>query len=172
LGEDTTAGILGACKLEAYASELPREMVPESEVTALYETLRERLDREVARAIARDAGHRTAAYVLTNRIPNFAQGLLPALPRPLGRRGLMLAIRANAWTFAGSAQIRMRFTAPASISLKGCPICRNARERQPACEYYSATFEHLFRTLVDPAHRVQEIACQAEGAPACVFQIY
>jgi len=172
LGDSEAVEILNACALDSYAREMPRTMVPESQVTALYQTLRERLDREEARAIARDAGRRTAKYVLTNRIPNIAQGLLPALPRPLGRRGLMLAIKANAWTFAGSARIRMRFSAPASISLTGCPICRNARVRQPTCEYYSATFEHLFRTLVDPAFRVEEVACQAEGAPACVFQIF
>jgi divinyl protochlorophyllide a 8-vinyl-reductase len=165
------AGILQACALNKYERDLPREMVPEAEVTALYETLRERLEREAARSITRDAGLRTAKYVLTHRIPSVAQGLLPALPRPLGLRGLMLAIRANAWTFAGSAQIRMRFSAPASISLAGCPICRNARVKQPACEYYAATFEHLFRTLVDPGYRVEEVACQAEGARACVFQI-
>ena len=89
----------------------------------------------------------------------------------LNRRTLMLAIRANAWTFAGSARMRMRFRAPASISLVGCPICRNARVAQPACEYFAATFEKLFRTLVDPAYRVEEVACQAEGGSACVFQI-
>lgn len=172
LGDAEAAEILNACALDAYAREMPQAMVPESQVTALYEALRERLDREEARAIARDAGRRTAAYVIANRIPNIAQGLWPALPRPLARRGLMLAIKANAWTFAGSARIRMRFSAPSSISLSGCPICRNARVKQPACEYYAATFEQLFRRLVNPAFRVEEVACQAEGARECVFQIF
>jgi divinyl protochlorophyllide a 8-vinyl-reductase len=171
LDEQDVAGILDASALEAYASAMPSDMVPETEVTRLYAALRARLDRETARRIARDAGRRTAGYVLTHRIPHFAQGLFPALPRPLGRRALMLAIRANAWTFAGSARIRMRFAAPASISLRDCPICRNAKVKEPACVYYAATFEHLFRTLIDPAYRVEEVACQAEGARECVFQI-
>ncbi len=169
--EDEVAGLLRDSNLDAYLQEMPREMVPEREVSALYEVMRARLDPADVREVARDAGRRTAGYVLTYRIPSFAQGVLPALPRPLGRRTLMLAIRANAWTFAGSARMRMRFRAPASISLVGCPICRNARVAQPACEYFAATFEKLFRTLVDPAYRVEEVACQAEGGSACVFQI-
>jgi len=111
LDEQDVAGILDASALEAYASAMPSDMVPETEVTRLYAALRARLDRETARRIARDAGRRTAGYVLTHRIPHFAQGLFPALPRPLGRRALMLAIRANAWTFAGSARIRQHLAA-------------------------------------------------------------
>ncbi len=166
------ASILGAAGLAAYLDAAPSAMVPEREVTALYAAIRERVEPTECRAIACDAGRRTAGYVLTFRIPSFAQGIFPALPRPLGRRLMMLAIGANAWTFAGSARMRMRFATPASIALSNCPICRDARLAQPVCDYYAATFEKLFRTLVDPAYRVEEVACCAEGGAACVFQIF
>jgi divinyl protochlorophyllide a 8-vinyl-reductase len=42
---------------------------------------------------------------------------------------------------------------------------------EPACAFYSATFERLFRILVHPQARVQEQSCEAMGAPACVFLI-
>jgi divinyl protochlorophyllide a 8-vinyl-reductase len=171
LDEPGVADLLRSCSLERYLHDLPQAMVPEAEVTALYASMRAQLDRDDAREIARDAGYRTADYVTTHRIPSFVQGILPALPRQIGRRMLMFAIRANAWTFAGSARIRMRMSAPASISLVGCPICSDARAAAPACGYYAATFERLFRTMVDPAYRVEEVACRAEGGPACVFQI-
>jgi divinyl protochlorophyllide a 8-vinyl-reductase len=170
-GEADADEILVSCGLEKYLLHMPEEMVAESEVAALYEALRQRFAPDDVCRIARDAGYRTADYLLLRRIPAFAQSLLAVLPEPWARRGLMLAMRANSWTFAGSAAVGMRFGAPASITLAGCPICRDAKLQRPACDYYAGTFERLFKTLVAPTARVEEVACQAEGACACVFQI-
>ena len=41
----------------------------------------------------------------------------------------------------------------------------------PACDFYAATFERLFRVLVHPAARVTETACEACGDDACQFEI-
>jgi divinyl protochlorophyllide a 8-vinyl-reductase len=51
-----------------------------------------------------------------------------------------------------------------------CPICRGARADDPICDYYAATFEHLFRALIHPRIEVRETQCQAQGASACVFE--
>ncbi len=50
------------------------------------------------------------------------------------------------------------------------PVC-GRESGEPACAFYSATFERLFRALVHPRATVRETACEAMGAPACVFEI-
>ena len=53
-----------------------------------------------------EAGRLTADYIIANRIPRAARGVLQRLPAPVACRLLVAAIRAHAWTFAGSARFR------------------------------------------------------------------
>ena len=87
----------------------------------------------------------------------------------------MAAISRHAWTFAGSGvfshQCRWTGQPQATLRIQHNPLCRDLITESPACAYYAATFERLFRVLVHPHAQVRETACEAMGAPACVFEI-
>jgi divinyl protochlorophyllide a 8-vinyl-reductase len=146
-------------------------MVDEREVAALHRALREAFDTEHARRLSRSAGERTGAYLLAHRIPRPVQVLLRRLPAALAARVLLSAIRRHAWTFAGSGRFSARSGRPLRLAIAGNPMCRGVLSAAPACEYYAATFERLFRELVHPRARVVEAACEAMGAPACRFEV-
>lgn len=171
LGEPQTEALVLAAGLSVYLREPPQAMVPESEVTTLFRTLYQRLGEAQGEAIARDAGRRTADYLLANRIPGFAQTILRLLPPALACRGLLAAIGKNTWTFAGSGTVRLVPSRPASVEIGLCPICRGAHTERPACGFYAGTFERLFQSLVSPGASAEEIGCQAVGRNACAFAI-
>lgn len=153
----------------------PQRPVPEREVQQLHIALRQTLGEARAEAVAREAGLRTARYLLANRIPGTAQALLRRLPARLALPMLLRAMQGQAWTFAGSGRFdsRMVWRGPtlAVLSIRDNPLCRGLRLAGPACAYYAATFEHLMRTLVHPHCVVLETACEAMGAPSCRFEV-
>jgi len=99
------------------------------------------------------------------------RGLLKVLPASLAAPLLVDAIRRHAWTFAGSGRFAAQGGRPLRLSITGCPICRGATCPTRICDYYTATFERLFAALVCATCSVRETACEANGAPACVFEI-
>ncbi|RVT52573.1 bacteriochlorophyll 4-vinyl reductase [Rubrivivax albus] len=161
--------------LAAYLQSPPQAMVDEREVIALHAALRADLGDAEARRVADDAGRRTAAYLLAHRIPAAAQRLLKVLPAGMAARALLRAIGGHAWTFAGSGRFLARFTGdrarPVVLTIAHNPLCRGVHSAEPACDYYRAVFEWLFRALVHPGARVVEAACEACGDPACVFEV-
>jgi divinyl protochlorophyllide a 8-vinyl-reductase len=157
--------------LAHYLDELPTAMVDEGEVTALHRALRDVLGIERARAIGRDAGRRTGDYLLANRIPPFAQRILRGLPAPLAGRLLLRAITRNAWTFAGSGRFTTAPGRPNRLSIAGCRLCAGEESAEALCDFYGATFERLFQKLMTARARVSEVECQAQGHPACVFEV-
>jgi divinyl protochlorophyllide a 8-vinyl-reductase len=168
---DVVAQVFRAAGLEHYLKTLPSEMVDEREVTRLQTALREQLGVGVARAVSNDAGLRTGDYLLANRIPRPVQRLLTLLPARLASRVLISAIRRNAWTFVGSGVFDGKPGRPTRLSVTDGPICRGASADQPLCDFYAGSFERLFSRLVHPNARVTEIACQANGAESCVFEV-
>jgi divinyl protochlorophyllide a 8-vinyl-reductase len=150
---------------------MPEHMLDEREVTQLQSAVRAALDDYVARRVLVDAGRRTGDYLLARRIPQAVQHILRCLPPALASRMLLAAIRRNAWTFSGSGHLSARYGPPVELSLKGCPLCHGVAADAPICDYYTATFERLFRELVSPRSVAREIACHARGANACVFEI-
>ncbi|WP_431267705.1 bacteriochlorophyll 4-vinyl reductase [Dankookia sp. P2] len=171
LPRDAVDALFAEAGLAGYRRAPPTGMVAEREVAALHRVLRARLDRTHYAAAAREAGRRTADYLLANRIPRPVQGLLRVLPAPLAARLLCAAIRRHAWTFAGSGAFAARPGRPTLLSIEGCSLCRGAALDQPACVYFAATFERLFAALVHRRARVTEVACAAMGDPACVFEV-
>jgi divinyl protochlorophyllide a 8-vinyl-reductase len=97
------------------------------------------------------------------------QALLGLLPARLAAGLLLRAIARHAWTFAGSGAFQLRSGHPLRVEIAGGPIARAGAADHPVCGYYAATFETLFRALVHRRTRVTETACEAMGAPACVF---
>lgn len=147
-------------------------MVDEQEVRALHHALRELLGPEEARAIGRQAGRLTGDYLLANRIPSFAQAVLRVLPAPLAGRLLLKAIARNAWTFTGNGHFDCQPGRPHRLTIAGCAVCHGARSESPLCDYYGATFERLFQVLVADRASVIEARCQAQGHPACLFEVH
>ena len=167
----TRARVFEGAGLARYLERPPQEMVDEREVTALHQSLRATLGVEQARRIGRDAGRRTGDYLLANRIPPFAQLILKRLPAWASERLLLKAIARNAWTFAGSADFGTRPGRPTRLILVGSRVCLGTSAGEPLCDFYAATFERLFRALVDRRTQVVEIRCQAKGDPECVFEV-
>jgi len=166
-----TPRIFAQAGLSHYLETPPTEMVDEREVTALHQALRDILGIKQARQIGADAGRRTGDYLLANRIPRPVQRLLKLLPRALAARVLLKAIEKNSWTFAGGARFSTQSGPPTRFILDGSRVCRDTRSPLPLCDFYGATFERLFRELVDPEVRVVEVQCQAMGNPTCVFEV-
>ena len=170
-GPAGAARVFSLAGLSHYLADPPAEMVPEEDVTALSLALRGCLPERAARDVARDAGRATAEYLLDRRIPRAAQASLRVLPARLAARLLVAAIRRHAWTFAGSAAFEARTGRVVVLSLGDNPLCRGMAGSEPACDYFAATFERLFRALVHPGATVTEVECEAAGGCACRFEI-
>ena len=157
--------VFGAAKLDDLLRTPPEEMIEEDIPSALFSSLYSCLPTHEAAATAREAGQRTADYIIAHRIPAFARLLLKMLPVALARPALLKAIEKNAWTFAGSGRCRALYGRPAIIEIERNPIS------QPGCVWHVAVFERLFRKLVDPRTRVVHTDCVDAGAAACRFEI-
>lgn len=171
-GVSDTQALFAAAGLESYLQDPPTEMVDERHVIALHRAGRRIYEQRAFSRIARLAGELTGDYVLANRIPRPAQRVLRPLPAGLAARVLVRAIGAHAWTFVGSG----RFSYEARrggmrLIIEDSPLARDEQADEPLCDYYTATFERIFRELVAPRTRVVETACAAMGAPSCVFDI-
>jgi divinyl protochlorophyllide a 8-vinyl-reductase len=169
VGSDRTRAVFVHAGLARYLDQPPEAMVDEAEVIALHAALRADLGDAAAREVATEAGRRTADYLLARRIPKPVQAILKLLPAPLAARVLLKAITRNAWTFVGSGQFDVLHH-PLQIVIRDNPLCRGLRTATPACEFYTAVFARLFSVLVHPRAVVVEIACEASGDPACVFE--
>jgi divinyl protochlorophyllide a 8-vinyl-reductase len=146
-------------------------MVPEGEVTALHHRLRREMGATHAASISWIAGFLTADYLLANRIPKPVQRLLKLLPASLAAFILLKAIGNHAWTFAGTSRFSWRIGRVITLTFENCPLCRGERASSPCCHYYAATFERLFRELIDADARVVETECIAAGGTACRFSV-
>jgi divinyl protochlorophyllide a 8-vinyl-reductase len=170
-GEAATAALFDRAGLLDHLARPPQQMVDEAEVTRLHCALREAIGASVADAVAREAGTRTGDYLLAHRIPRAVKSVLVCLPAPLAARVLLAAIRRHAWTFAGSGAFDARAGQPAVLTIRGNPLCRGVALAAPACGFYAATFERLFRVLVHRDARVVETACEACGGAQCRFEV-
>ena len=153
----------------AWLIEPPGEMVDERKVARLHQAVRRAAPN--ADAIMRDAGRRTADYLLANRIPKPVQVVLKLLPPSLAAMILVSAIRRNAWTFAGSATFAAHAGSPTIFEITHNPICAAETAAAPVCTWHAAVFERLFQALVSPRARVVETCCEATGADVCRFEV-
>ena len=150
----------------ALIDRLPDAMIDERVPAALFASLWRLLPCDEAERIARDAGRRTADYVLVNRIPRIAQLILRIAPKAIAARALLRAIERNAWTFCGSGACRTQAGRPALIELSDNPL------RMPGCVWHQTVFERLFRCLVAPATLVTHVHAPSRKAGAvCVFEV-
>lgn len=166
LGHDRLAQVVFArAGLSAYIEAPPANMVPQSEVSALFGALSDSCTQAEAARLAREAGRRTGDYILAHRIPTSAQRLLRRLPRGLAARLLLSAIKKHAWTFAGNGGVSCRYGPRLSISIADNPIA------MPGCPWHVAVFERLFGELVDAGVSVRHERCCARRDEVCHFDI-
>lgn len=175
LGADEARAVFTRAGLVSYLETPPGAMVPAVEVTALHRALLDRLPAEHRAAVNRHAGIATADYLLAHRIPGPAQAVLKVLPPVPAARVLITAMGRNSWTFAGGGRFEGTAGRPTRLVIADGPIQQavdpvDRPARAPVCGYYAATFERLFQVLVTRKAQVRETACQAQGAPVCVFE--
>jgi divinyl protochlorophyllide a 8-vinyl-reductase len=153
----------------------PQKMVDVADVRALHDSLRAELGEAACHELTREAGLRTANYLLENRIPKPLQAVLRHLPARLAAAVLLSAIRRHAWTFVGGGEFRagVNWGAGAAVwlTLRDSPLCLDLHVQAPACDFHAATFQGLFAALVHKGSVVREVACQACGAEACRFEV-
>lgn len=171
VGASTTRALFERAGLLGHLLQPPEAMVDEEDVRRLHAALRESLGAQTAATVARRAGQRTADYLLAHRIPAAAQTVLRALPAGAAARLLLKAVARHAWTFAGSGEFSHVVGRPVVLTIRHNPLCRDLHSDVPACDYYAAVFEHLFRALVHRGAQVREVACEACGDAACVFEL-
>ncbi len=164
-GAETAARIFEAAGLSHYLCAAPAAMLPQREVAALNASLARALPPDRAAAVAAEAGRRTADYLLANRIPALAQKVLRLCPRWLAARLLLRAIAANAWTFAGGAEVR-------GVMAGGAAVVEIAGGATDACGcvWRQAVFRRLFQALVSPQAEARAAGCRL-GAGPCRYEI-
>ncbi len=121
----------------------PDRMIPEADAARLFAATRAALPPAVADRVLAEAGRRTGAYILANRIPAAARRVLPLLPRRIAAAVLRRAILRAAWTFAGSG----RCTVAGGQGLGRIEITANPLAT-PGAPWHRAVFDVLFGALV------------------------
>jgi len=170
-GEAVCNEVLECAGLAHHGARPPLKMVPEQDVSALQRAVRTELPLEAAEDVLNEAGRRTGDYLLTHRIPGFAQGILRIFPASLASRALIGAIGGHAWTFAGSGTFRALPGHPLIVEIADCPLAAGQTRHAPVCALYAGVFQRLFEVLVSPRTQAVETACCAMGAPACRFEM-
>lgn len=171
-GEQCTRTLFDATGLSDYLDRPPGQLVDETDVIALYRTSRAHLGPASFTAVAQLAGRLTGDYVLTHRIPPLARAILPWLPRPIAARILAKAISAHAWTFVGSGLFSYQLvTGGLALKIENSPLARGQSADVPICNFYAATFERIFQSLIDRRTQVIESTCCAMADQACHFDV-
>jgi divinyl protochlorophyllide a 8-vinyl-reductase len=171
IDEATAARLLFASTGYALGA-LPGAMIDEREAQAFVRAVMHELGEEPGAELLHEAGRRTADYLMAHRIPRPAQWLMRWLPKRAGLALLLEAMRANAWTFAGSGQFTVARTgAGATLMFHDCAMCRDMVASAPVCAFYAGTFARLIGTLITPRAVVREIECHAQGGHCCRFEV-
>jgi divinyl protochlorophyllide a 8-vinyl-reductase len=164
-GDEVARRVFRRAEADDWLTAPPRRMVPQDRVAAVHAALRSELAHDDAVAVAREAGERTAVYLLNHRIPRVLQALMKLLTPTLSVHILMWLIRANAWTFAGSGRLRTSVGSLCAIEIEDNPLAAGP------CAWHEGVFGVLFRALVSPGAQVHEARCHADGHAACCFEI-
>lgn len=146
-------------------------LIDEDPAIRLHATLRRALPCQAAE-ISREAGLRTAEYILANRIPAPARAILPFLPVRLSTRILANAVAKHAWTFAGSGRFRVASHRPLVLEISENPLAPAPDAEANCCYWHQAVFETLFRRLASPRTHVDEVQCCGRGDPCCAFVVF
>lgn len=134
--------------LGEYVDRLPVALVPEEEAARLFRAIVDEFGPGAA-AILFEAGERTGAYIVANRIPSPARRLLALLPGSIAVRVLLKAIEKHAWTFAGGGRVRAGYGWQPYLDIAANPIAT------PGCPWHVAALQRIFRDLAAPGAIVE-----------------
>ena len=148
LGPAIEQQIFATAALSRYLQAPPTQLVPEHEAARLFAATKQSLPNPVADAILTRAGSLTADYIIANRIPRQAQQLLRTVPHWLAVRLLLSAIKAHAWTFAGSGSVIVAIGRYPSMTIANNPLAT------PGCPWHVAVLQRLFARLAAPTAHV------------------
>lgn len=143
----------------------PERMVDEREPAALFGAVIDAYPPEEADELLREAGRRTADYVIANRIPRIARAVFSVCPPSVAARLMLSAIERNAWTFAGSGAVRTGARPRPWIEIEANPLAT------PGCPWHVGVFTRLFERLVSLGSAVAHTSCAARGDAVCRFEI-
>ncbi len=143
----------------------PDAMIDQAIPSALFDALWREVPPDQARAIAQDAGRRTGAYILANRIPRPARLILRLLPDAIAAPILLTAIRKHAWTFAGTGTCLTESAPGLVIQIAENPL------KMPESIWHVGVFESLFRALIHPQTQVRHSYASLGGRSADRFDI-
>jgi len=164
-GEALAARVFGAAGLQHVLAAPPERMVDQDLAACLHDALRLTLEPREATQIAAEAGRRTADYLLGHRIPRAAQLVMRILPARLAAPILLKAMASNAWTYAGTGQVRTLSGRICVLEIIDNPLA------QPGCPWHVAVFEGLFRALVAKGAQVNHSETRVEGLATSRFDI-
>lgn len=174
--DEAAADILGhaACErlfveagLAHHRLSPPEAMVDEADVVALHRSLLN-LHPDSAARVSREAGVRTARYLLAHRIPRPAQTVLRLLPPGLAARALIAAIGRHAWTFAGSGRFTAETRRGTVVCIEGGPFAEAGTAAASLMAFYQAVFATLFGKLVSRGTRIEDARL---GPQDCRFRL-
>ena len=172
LGPEVCRWVFTRAGLVRHLADPPTEMVPEEDVIRLHAELDRALPRADATHVGAEAGRRTAAYLLSARIPQAAQLGLRLLPKPTAAWLFTRAIARHAWTFGGSGHFSATRDAGGLVLLiADNPACRGTFTSEPRCHYFVETFRCLYAAVLGDPVQVVETGCEAAGAQACRFRV-
>lgn len=171
--QDLRRSVFHEARLSSYLATPPEHMVPEADAARLFAAVVALLPAADAERVLREAGQRTAAYIVANRIPKPARRVLRLLPAFAGARLLLIAIVKHAWTFAGSGRVSIRLGRRPALLIAG------NRMASPDCVWHTAVIEGLFRAVVSDRLRVAHANCcgkrgaigRVRGDDVCRFEI-
>ncbi len=143
------------------------EPVREDKAARLHQAVR-RLWPEDFEQISRTAGEGAALRIIEQYITRRAQAMLAKMPRSTGAWLLAKTARQNAWTFAGTGTFIVE--SESRFTLEGNPVVVGETADTDVCHFHAGLLEKLFSTLIHPRLVCREIACEARGDPACVFE--
>jgi divinyl protochlorophyllide a 8-vinyl-reductase len=165
-GEEHARLIFKNAGHDRYLNNMPTAMVNEAEFHALVRAIWEEVGEHDTSEILKDAGQRTAAYLLKHRIPGLFQSLVKLLPKRMGMKLLFFAISKNAWTFAGSGtfsfKIRDLIQIHVKVSFPSKPV---------VAYFYGGTFYGLLHTLIDPNVDVAISKCLKKDEIDCFYNV-
>jgi divinyl protochlorophyllide a 8-vinyl-reductase len=169
--DDFAVRVFTNAGVRAWLNDPPSVMVDERRVARLHQAVRALMPPGESAPLLAEAGRLTADYLLANRIPRAARTVLSCLPPRLAAGLLVPAIRAHAWTFAGTGQFAASAGSPVIFIMTGNPLCAGERTAAPACVWQAAVFERLFQRLVSADSRAVETDCEACGDGFCRFVV-
>lgn len=166
LGDVRGAQIFDAAGQGPWWHTPPAIMVPEAAVRAVHKAVVDHLGAAQAQALLAEAGARTGAYLLANRIPRLVRWLFPRLPALISARLLIRAVARHAWTFCGSGEFCYGFRRGLDLSVRHNPLAVLGGD-----PWHRAVFETLFRRLVSPACIVRPVVLVSARADDSAFLV-